>query len=57
MHYILAPVATKINCKYNICDCRSNFVTSESVLYNFCWERSTKSEFAALVDETSFYHC
>ena len=32
----------------------SDFPTS--VLYNFCWERTTKSQFAALVDEISLYH-
>ena len=29
----------------------SKFATS--VLYNFCWERSTESKFAALIDYTS----
>ena len=45
------------SCIEDICDYLvhiSNFVTS--VLYNICYERSTKSQFAALVDETSIYH-
>ena len=27
------------------------------VLYNMCWERNTKSQFAALVDKKSLYYC